>query len=77
MFLAVVILHAMAAVVQLNHTGASPSLPQVLQVVQAHQQLEAEVGGYAAAAKMPLEPVYESLAQLLEATPEEIGLTAI
>jgi cysteine desulfurase / selenocysteine lyase len=65
-----------AHVVHLNNAGASlPSTP-VLDAVVGHLNLEARIGGYAAAdaAGERLEAVYGSIATLIGAQPDEIAL---
>jgi cysteine desulfurase/selenocysteine lyase len=62
---------------QLNHAGASPSPPSVMQRVRQHMELEQEVGAYAAAAMVErqIHQVYQSVADLIHAAdPSEIAL---
>jgi cysteine desulfurase/selenocysteine lyase len=64
-------------IVHLNHAGASPSPPAVLERVQAHYRLEQEIGGYTAGAVVAdeLASVYSSVAALVQATSvDEIAL---
>lgn len=66
-----------ARAVHLNAAGASPPPASVLRAQIAHLELEAEVGGYAAAAAAAEaeERVYASVARLLNAaSPSEIAL---
>lgn len=63
-------------VLHLNHAGAS-LLPQpVLDAMVAHLRLEADTGGYEAAAEAEsqLERTYQALAELLGSQPSEIAL---
>lgn len=62
-----------------NHLLASGSalMPQpVIDAMLEHIQLEASIGGYEAAAKMagPLNAVYDDVARLINAKPQEIAL---
>ncbi|HWC12029.1 MAG TPA: aminotransferase class V-fold PLP-dependent enzyme [Acidimicrobiales bacterium] len=65
-----------AAVVHLNHAGASLLPAPVLDTVVAHLRREAEIGGYEAAdeAAGRLWDVYRSAARLLGCDPEEVAL---
>jgi selenocysteine lyase/cysteine desulfurase len=65
-----------AHVVHLNNAGASLPPTPVLDAVIAHLELEARIGGYAAAdaAADRLERVYGSVARLIGAHPNEIAL---
>lgn len=59
----------------LNNAGASlPPLP-VLQAMQAHLELESQIGGYEAAdlRRAELDGFYESIAQMLHTTPRNIA----
>jgi cysteine desulfurase / selenocysteine lyase len=59
-----------ARIVHLNHAGASPSPPSVVDTVLKHSQLEQMMGGYTAAdmAADQLDSVYQRVAQLLHLT---------
>ena len=61
----------------LHNAGAALMPAPVVEAVKAHLDLEAEIGGYAAAAQEAerLEGVYRSVARLLNAAPGEIALT--
>ncbi|UPG72957.1 aminotransferase class V-fold PLP-dependent enzyme [Roseomonas gilardii subsp. gilardii] len=61
----------------LHNAGAGLMPVPVVGAVKAHLDLEAEIGGYAAAAQeaVRLDGVYRSVARLLNAAPEEIALT--
>jgi len=63
-------------VVHLNNAGASLPTRQVLDVVIEHLELEARIGGYAAADAVAdrSDAVYDSVARLLSASREEIAL---
>ena len=65
-----------AHVVHLNNAGASLPATPTLEAVVGHLELEARVGGYAAAdaAADRLEQVYASIATLIGARPDEIAL---
>ena len=65
-----------AHVTHFNHAGASLPPQPVLDATIRHLQLEAEIGGYEAAAREAthLEAVYASIAKLLNAGPDEIAL---
>ncbi|MFI5047846.1 MAG: aminotransferase class V-fold PLP-dependent enzyme [Acidimicrobiia bacterium] len=65
-----------AEVVHLNNAGAALPTRSVLDTVVAHLELEARVGGYAAAdaAADRSNAVYDSVAELLGASREEIAL---
>ena len=60
----------------LHNAGAALMPGPVVEAIKGHLDLEAEIGGYAAAAKESerLEGVYYSVARLLNAAPEEIAL---
>ena len=63
-------------VVHLNNAGASLPTRHVLDVVIGHLELEARIGAYAAADAVAdrADAVYDSVARLLSASREEIGL---
>jgi cysteine desulfurase / selenocysteine lyase len=63
--------------VYLHNAGAALMPTPVVETMKRHLDLEAEIGGYAAAAKEDERhrAVYASIARLLNATPEEIALT--
>jgi len=63
-------------VVHFNNAGAALIPRPVYETVQAHQRLEAEIGGYEAAAEHAddLDAVYDSIARLLSCDPGEIAL---
>lgn len=63
-------------IVHLNHAGASPSPPCVLDTVVEHMELEQRIGGYAAARvrAKELDQVYDSVARLVHASSNEIAL---
>jgi cysteine desulfurase/selenocysteine lyase len=64
--------------IHLNHAGASPSPPSVLERVQEHTALEREMGGYAAAewVQDDIDQVYTDVANFIHArSPDEIALT--
>ena len=63
-------------IIHLNHAGASPSPPEVVNRIWEHLQLEQRVGGYQAAdlVHTELEAVYTSVAQLVQCQPSEIAL---
>jgi len=63
-------------VVHLNNAGASLPTRHVLDVVIEHLELEARIGGYAAADAVAdrSDAVYDSVARLLSASREEIAL---
>ncbi len=65
-----------AHVAHFNHAGSSLSPQPVLDAVIDHLTLEATIGGYeaAAAASDRLDAVYDSIARLLNAAPDEIAL---
>ena len=65
-----------ASVVHLNNAGASMSPRPVVDAVVAYLRREAEIGGYEAHAESErsIEGVYTSLAQLINARPDEIAL---
>jgi cysteine desulfurase / selenocysteine lyase len=60
----------------LNHAGASPSPDPVTDAVVDHLRREAEVGGYDAAAEARdrIQGVYDSIAALVNGSPDEIAL---
>ena len=60
----------------LHNAGAALMPVPVVEAIKGHLDLEAEIGGYAAAAQESerLEGVYDSVARLLNAAPEEIAL---
>lgn len=62
--------------IHLNNAGAGLMPRPVLNTVKAHLDLEAEIGGYEAAAQRAAEceAVYASVARLLGAAPQEIAL---
>lgn len=66
-----------ARVLHLNHAGASLMPQPVLDAVIGHLQLEAEVGGYEAAARQGdvIARVYDSVATLLGCARDEVALT--
>jgi len=57
-------------IIHLNHAGASPSPPCVLDAVIEHMELEQRIGGYAAARvrEKELKQVYEDVARLIHAS---------
>ncbi len=61
--------------VHLNHAGDSPSSAAVLETQLNHLRREAEIGGYEAAAeqKPADDAVYQSIATMLRAQPQEIA----
>ncbi len=65
-----------AEVAHFNHAGDSLSPNVVLEAVIDHLNLEARIGGYEAAdeAAPRLEAVYDSVARLINARPEEIAI---
>ncbi|WP_395016300.1 aminotransferase class V-fold PLP-dependent enzyme [Dongia sp.] len=65
-----------AKVAHFNNAGSSLPPKPVLKAVIDHLELEAEIGGYEAAAKADdrLEAVYASVAKLINARPDEIAL---
>ena len=65
-----------ASVVHLNNAGASMSPEPVVEAVVGYLRREAEIGGYEAHAESEsrVEGVYRSLAQLINAGPDEIAL---
>jgi selenocysteine lyase/cysteine desulfurase len=67
---------ACAEVIHFNHAGDSPSPRPVLDVVHAHLEREATTGGYEAAdeAADRLAAVYDSIARLIGAAPDEIAV---
>lgn len=60
----------------LHNAGAGLMPRQVVDAMKAHLDLEVEIGGYAAAEQEAarLDGVYASVARLLNASPDEIGL---
>jgi selenocysteine lyase/cysteine desulfurase len=56
-------------IIHLNHAGASPSPPSVLDTVIQHMKLEQQLGGYAAARmrETELQQVYRNVARLVHA----------
>jgi cysteine desulfurase/selenocysteine lyase len=64
-------------ILHLNHAGSSLAPQPVLDAVIGHLRLEAEVGGYEAAAQEATrtDGVYEAVARLLGASKDEIALT--
>ena len=67
---------AAKSVVHFNSAGDSPMPLPVLERVTKHVECEAALGGYEAAARCEaeLELVYESAAQLINASADEIAL---
>src|SRR5215468_3605538 len=67
---------AASAVLHFNNAGAALVPSPVLRAQLAHLQLEADIGGYeaAAAADDRLEAVYDSIARMLNARRDEIAL---
>ena len=67
---------ACAEVVHFNHAGDSPSPRPVLDVVHAHLEREASIGGYEAEdeAGERLDGVYRSIARLIGAAEGEIAV---
>jgi selenocysteine lyase/cysteine desulfurase len=65
-----------AEIAHFNNAGCAMSPLPVLDAVIEHLQLEAEIGGYEAAARAHarLEAVYASVARLINAKPDEIAL---
>ncbi|MEQ8707198.1 MAG: aminotransferase class V-fold PLP-dependent enzyme [Phaeodactylibacter sp.] len=61
--------------IHLNNAGASLMPNPVLEAAQRHLQLESEIGGYEAAALVREQSIgfYESVAQLLNAKPDQIA----
>ena len=68
---------AVAGLVYLHNGGAALMPIPVVEAMKRHIDLEAEIGGYAAAAQQSgrLESVYGSVARLVNAAPDEIALT--
>ena len=68
---------AVAGLVYLHNAGAALMSVPVVEAMKRHIDLEAEIGGYAAAARQSgrLESVYGSVARLVNAAPDEIALT--
>ena len=60
----------------LHNAGAGLMPRQVVDAMKAHLDLEAEIGGYAAADREAarLDGVYASVARLINAAPDEIAL---
>jgi selenocysteine lyase/cysteine desulfurase len=67
---------ATAARAYLHNAGAALMPRPVVRAIKDHIDLEAGIGGYAAARreKARCEAVYSSVARLLDASPEEIAL---
>ena len=67
---------ACADVIHFNHAGDSPSPRPVLDVVHAHLEREASIGGYEAEdeAMGRIERVYASIGRLITAEPGEIAI---
>lgn len=63
--------------IHLNNAGAALMPEPVLSAVQAHLQLEAEVGGYEAAAEArpAIEAAYRAVADLLHTEPDRVAFT--
>ena len=68
---------ATARLAYLHNAGAALMPVPVVEAMKSHIDLEAEIGGYAAAARQsaPLQSVYDSVARLVNAAPDEIALT--
>jgi selenocysteine lyase/cysteine desulfurase len=68
---------AVADLVYLHNAGAALMPVPVVEAMKRHIDLEAEIGGYAAAARQSgrLDSVYGSVARLVNAAPDEIALT--
>jgi cysteine desulfurase/selenocysteine lyase len=68
---------AVARLVYLHNAGAALMPVPVVEAMKRHIDLEAEIGGYAAAQweSDRLQAVYGSVARLVNATPDEIALT--
>ena len=68
---------AVAGLVYLHNAGAALMPVPVVEAMKRHIDLEAEIGGYAAAARQSdrLEAVYGSVARLVNAAPDEIAIT--
>ncbi len=64
-----------ARVLHLNNAGAALSPAPVLNAVKSHLDLEAEIGGYEAAAAnaSALNDFYPAIASLLNCKPDEIA----
>lgn len=62
--------------IHLNNCGASPMPTPVIQALDAHLKLEAQIGGYEAAeaAREQLEHAYDAVARLLGCSRDEIAL---
>lgn len=62
----------------LNNAGAALPPRPVMEAMNAHLALEAEIGGYeaAAAAKASIEDAYRALASLLKTAPQNIAVTS-
>ena len=62
--------------IHMNNAGAGMMAKPVVDAVHAHLDLETTIGGYEAATQQngPLQAVYSSVAQLLNAEPEEIAI---
>lgn len=63
--------------IHLNNAGASMMPTPVVDAIQGHLQLEADIGGYEAAdeAAPQIEAAYDSVARLLGTTPDRIAMT--
>jgi selenocysteine lyase/cysteine desulfurase len=68
---------AVAGLAYLHNAGAALMPVPVVEAMKRYIDLEAEIGGYAAAEReyRPLESVYGSVARLVNAAPDEIALT--
>ena len=66
---------SLGRLVHLDHAGSSPSPEPVVDAVVEHLRLEAEVGGYRAAAEQNerIERVYDSIARLVGSRTDEIA----
>src|SRR5205809_633698 len=62
--------------IHLNNAGAGLLSSRTLDAMRAHLDLEAEIGGYEAAAQVSdrVDATYEALARLLGGSPEQIAL---
>jgi selenocysteine lyase/cysteine desulfurase len=67
---------ACAEVVHFNHAGDSPSPRPVLDVIEAHLEREALIGGYEAEheAEDRIRAIYGSIGRLINADPDEIAI---
>src|SRR5947209_4885334 len=63
-------------VLHFNNAGASLMPQPVLSAVKQHLDLEADIGGYEAAAEQheKIESVYSAIARLIHAEPDEIAV---